>query len=294
MVDAIPLDRAWLAAHPLVAIPDDTDKNARGHVLIVGGSLRAPGALRLTAEAAFRAGAGKVRIATLASLAVPLGIAVPEAGIIALPESGDEIAADAVTVLAKAIGQCDTLVIGPGMLSDGVAGALLDGALEVLSENQVLLLDAAAIRAARERVGAIKRAGIRCVLTPHAGEMAGLLDEGEAAIRADPAAAVLRAIAATGQTALIKGPVSFVGGPDCDLLGFAGGGPGLATGGSGDVLAGLVAAFLARGQDPLSAAAWGVWLHGEAGRRLAERQGAIGFLARELIPPVPGLIAGFG
>jgi NAD(P)H-hydrate repair Nnr-like enzyme with NAD(P)H-hydrate dehydratase domain len=74
------------------------------------------------------------------------------------------------------------------------------------------------------------------------------------------------------------------------MLHYAGGGPGLATSGSGDVLAGIIGGLLARGAAPMVAAAWGVWLHGEAGKQLAQRSGPLGFLARELVPIVPSLL----
>jgi ADP-dependent NAD(P)H-hydrate dehydratase len=78
--------------------------------------------------------------------------------------------------------------------------------------------------------------------------------------------------------------------PDGTCLIYPGGGVGLATGGSGDVLAGIIGGLLARGASPLVATGWGVWLHGEAGRRVGERLGSIGFLARELLPEIPGLM----
>lgn len=295
MGEPIPLDRAWLAAHPLVPIPEDTNKNDRGRVLVVGGSRRSAGALLLTGEAAFRTGAGKVQLATLDCLAIALGMAVPEAGIFALPEGEQgQLSTDAAAVIEHAMAPCDCVVLGPGMGDTDAAGALLDMAMGVLEPGQSLVLDAAAIKAARHRSPALSQLRARCVLTPHAGEMAALLGEDEDSVRGDPCAALGRAIDLTGHTVVIKGPTSYIGAPNGEILAFVGGGPGLATGGSGDVLAGIAAALLARGQDPLSAAAWAVWLHGEAGRRLAEEQAPVGFLARELIPLIPSLIRGFG
>ena len=89
--------------------------------------------------------------------------------------------------------------------------------------------------------------------------------------------------------ALVKGRFSFIAAPDGRAFRFEGGGVGLATSGSGDVLAGIVGGLAARGADPLTATLWGVWLHGEAGRILTERVGRVGFLAREIADLVPGL-----
>jgi NAD(P)H-hydrate repair Nnr-like enzyme with NAD(P)H-hydrate dehydratase domain len=120
--------------------------------------------------------------------------------------------------------------------------------------------------------------------------MARLLDCGVEEVEADPLAAVRRAAGHFNVAALVKGPFSFIADPDGRAFRFEGGGVGLATSGSGDVLAGIVGGLAARRADPLTALLWGVWLHGEAGRRLTKRVGRIGFLARELPDEVPGLL----
>ena len=128
------------------------------------------------------------------------------------------------------------------------------------------------------------------VLTPHLGEMAALLGCEADEIEQDRPAAVRRAAERYGAVIVLKGSTSLVADPEGAVFAYAGGGVGLATGGSGDVLAGLVAGLAARGAAPLDAALWAVWLHGEAGRRCAEQIGPLGFLARELLAHVPGLM----
>ena len=91
---------------------------------------------------------------------------------------------------------------------------------------------------------------------------------------------------------LIKGSTTLIASPGGELAIYGGGGVGLATGGSGDVLTGIIAGLTARGLPAWEAACWGVWLHGEAGRRLAERMGPMGFLARELPGEIPALMRG--
>ena len=108
--------------------------------------------------------------------------------------------------------------------------------------------------------------------------------------RSIPLAAARRAAERYGAVALVKGRFSFIAAPDGRAFRFEGGGVGLATSGSGDVLAGIVGGLAARGADPLTATLWGVWLHGEAGRILTERVGRVGFLAREIPDLVPGLL----
>lgn len=288
-----PLDSAWLRGNPLPVHGSGTDKNSRGRVLAVGGSRLVPGGLRLTGEAAFRAGAGKVQFATIASCAIALGLMVPEAGVIALDEdAAGEIAAEKVDRLASAVTSCDCLVLGPGMVEREPARALLSVLLREPREDGTVLLDAAAIGAAAKEAPLVRQHSGRMVLTPHSGEMAALLGKSAEAIEADRVGHVREAAEAFGAVVILKGSSTLLATPDGDLLEYAGGGVGLATGGSGDVLAGVIAGLLARGHSPLQVSGWGVWLHGEAGRRLAERHGPIGFLARELSPLVPGLMRG--
>lgn len=292
MGDPVPLDREWLRTHPLAEIPHDTDKNERGRVVVIGGSRRSPGAVLLTGLAAFRAGAGKVQLATFAEAALPLGTALPEAGVIGLEETASG-GLQPSEELAKLIEHCDTVVLGPGMSDLSSAADLLALCSRVLGPHHTMVVDAAAIRAAGAKPHNLANAGIRCVFTPHCGEMAGLVAREIGHVEEDPRGALNQAIDATGQVVLIKGATTHIGAPSGEEIAFAGGGPGLATGGSGDVLAGIIGALLARGQDPVSAAAWGTWVHGEAGRRLAERMGPIGYLARELTEEVPSLMGGF-
>ena len=132
------------------------------------------------------------------------------------------------------------------------------------------------------------------VITPNPGEVAGLLQCDLGEVENDPVAAAWKAVELTGAVVILKGPHSLIATPRGDLLRYVGGGVGLATGGSGDVLAGILGGLMARGLSPLEAAAWAIWLHGEAGRALARKVGPVGYLARELIPLIPGLIVAAG
>ncbi len=291
MAEPLAIDFDWLQDHPLPVHPDDTDKNSRGHVMAVGGSRTVPGELRLTGEAALRAGAGKLRFATIASLALPLGITVPEAGMVALleDEDGEIDRAAAATILAS-MTRCDALVVGPAMTSEAAAAALVEDILDRPQAGTGVVIDAAGIAGTANARTQIERHGGRVVLTPNGGELARLLDVPAADIERDPRSAVRKAVDRTGAVVVVKGPNTLVATPSGDLLAYSGGGIGLATGGSGDVLAGVLAGLLARGLAPLEAAGWAIWLHGEAGRRLTERLGPIGYLSRELLPLIPALM----
>lgn len=285
-----PLDSDWLRAHPIGLPPHGVDKNSRGRVLVIGGSAIVPGGLQLTVEAALRAGAGKVQIGTVASACLPLGIAVPEAAVFPLPEIEGEIQAspDSIDPLARA---CDAVVAGPAMSCANAAGKLVDCLLDAEGEH-ALVLDAAALVSLDRRAGPVRASRSPVILTPHPGEMAAMLGCDVEDVEKDRLSAVRRAAERFGAVTVLKGANSLVATPEGGCMSYAGGGVGLATGGSGDVLAGIIGGLVARGADPLCATATGVWLHGEAGRRCGEEMGPVGFLARELLAHIPRLMRG--
>lgn len=292
MAEVVPLDTAWLKANPLPDHHDNVDKNSRGRVLAIGGGRRVPGGMLLTAEAAFRAGAGKVTIATIASAAIPIGIACPSCAVVALPETGaGEIAPESSELLIAEMALHDAIVFGPAMIDADIVAGLLEALLPALPEDMFLLLDAFALRAAAGHRDAIRARAAHTVLTPHAGELAALLDIDKDVVAADPLAALDAAAERFGAAVMVKSATSHLI-AEGRCLAYAGGGLGLAVSGSGDILAGLIAGLGAQGLSPLQASAWGIWLHGEAGRRLSETMGPLGYLARELPPLVPGLMRG--
>lgn len=290
--DTTSIDSGWLAANPLPVHGDGTTKNSRGRVLAVGGSRRVPGGLLLTGEAALRVGAGKLMLATIASAAPLLGVAMPEAGVTALAEDESGELADEAGPLVEALRSCDTLVVGPAMVSPGAAKRLVERILADPPKDAELVLDAAAVACAGPLCEPLRATfGGRLILTPHLGEMAALCGCDEDSIAKDPEGTARRTAERFGAVVVLKGSETLVAAPDgTTLLRYPGGGVGLATGGSGDVLAGAIAGLVSRGTDPLRAAGWGVWLHGEAGRALATSVGPIGFLGRELLPQLPRLL----
>jgi hydroxyethylthiazole kinase-like uncharacterized protein yjeF len=287
----IDVTRALLRRIPLPQPDAESDKDARGRVLAVGGSAQTPGAILLAGVAALRAGAGKLQLATVRSAAAALGVAVPESLVVALAETrAGEIAGEAAgRVLSRRVPEADALLIGPGMSSDRAARALLRVLVPRLSAEATLVLDAGAILAANRAVRLLRRLG-RVVLTPHTGEMASLLGIEKEAVEDEPAAVARTAAARFGVVVALKGPETWIAEPDGTLYHYAGGSVGLATSGSGDTLAGIVAGLAARGASAAHAAVWGAYLHGAAGEALARRLGPIGYLARELLDEVPGVM----
>lgn len=286
------LDRAWLTRSPLPPLAAGGDKNARGRVLVVGGAEFVPGALRLTGEAALRAGAGKLQMATVRAAAMSLAVLVPEAAMIALPADEDgEIAAEAVDLLAERLEHCDTLVLGPGMSASERTEQLVAAMLGGSTAGQTIVLDAAALTCATDLQEHVSTHRGRVIMTPHYGEMAFLTGLPADTIAREPAAAAQRVADDFNAIVVLKGVRTLIVSPRGASLLFEGGTRGLATGGSGDVLAGIVGGLAARGADPLVAAGWGVFVHGAAGEQASCEIAEIGFLARDLLPLIPRLIA---
>lgn len=286
MVEARTLDGAWLRKNPLPQPHEESDKNARGRVLVVGGCTMVPGGVRLTAEAALRAGAGKVRIATVEATALMIGVLMPEVAVLPLTtDAKGEIDASQATLTAE-VDKADCLVLGPAMSCADQAATLV-GKLMDAADKTALVLDAAALMAICGHAARMRERRAPAVLTPHMGEIAALLGEDAETIEADRAAAASRCAERFGSVVVLKGAVSLVAAPSGELYSYSGGNVGLATGGSGDVMAGIAAALLARGAEPLQAALWSVWLHGEAGRRCSEAIGPLGYLASELLGFIP-------
>jgi ADP-dependent NAD(P)H-hydrate dehydratase len=283
----------FLGRIPLPQPAEDGDKDQRGRVLVIAGSTSVPGAALLAATAALRAGAGKLQIATCQSIATHLGLAVPEALILGLPETpSGEIDPSAAALLRERIARCDAVLIGPGMLDEQAVSALTAKLLDC-DPGSAFVLDAGALGQLKDIAAILARHKGRMVITPHAGEMANLLGVDKDGVLSDPSKIAGRAARLLHCVVALKGPCTYIATPDGATWTYSDGNVGLATSGSGDTLAGIVAGLLARGVGPLEAAQWGVFLHGEAGNRLAQTRGPLGFLARELLAEIPTIMAKF-
>lgn len=289
------LTPALLRGWPLPLPDKGGDKEERGRVLIVGGATEMPGAIILAATAALRAGAGKLQIATCRSIAQLVAAAVPEARVFHLPETkAGDIAASAAAIIAEHANRVQSVLIGPGMVEETAVVRLMRALLPRLI-SPTLILDAAALACAKDDAQkALHKFHGKVVLTPHAGEMASLTGIDKELILQDPLKIARRAATELRAVIVLKGAETFIAAPQthetyCNRTGNVG----LATSGSGDTLSGIITGLVARGAAPVQAAAWGVYLHGRAGDKLARRMGRLGFLARELLSEVPALMAEF-
>ena len=276
--------RSWPLPEP------GSDKESRGLVVVVGGNRSTPGAVVLSGESALRVGGGKLQVVTASSVAVPVAMALPEAGVegVAETEGGDLDRGSAEDVRRTAEG-CACVLLGPGLLDPEAASALLAAVVPEL-EGPVVV-DALGSAYVTDQPEGLHHLDGRCVLTVNPTELSRTLGQDEEVVGRDLVAAARRLAERARAVVLCGGPVKAVAAPDGQAWLVTEGGPGLGVAGSGDVQAGFVAGLLARGAEPAQAAVWGAYLHAVCGDRLAERVGPVGFLARELPAVVPGLLA---
>jgi ADP-dependent NAD(P)H-hydrate dehydratase len=259
-------------------------KYSRGQVLVVGGSARTPGAVQLAGLAALRVGAGHLTLAVAESAATAMAVATPEAGVYGLPQSakGSVLGGD-VTAIADSLASADVVVIGPGLDDPEQTAELLRQAVPQLGDQVWLILDAYALGVLPDVAEVVEPVAGRLILTPNEEEASRLLGR-DVTIDEDVVIEIARryhaVVACQGIIADESGESWRVGA----------GHVGLATSGSGDVLAGAVAGILARGADPTQAACWASHVHAAAGDRLAVSVGALGFLASELLAALPRVL----
>ncbi len=273
------------------------DKEVRGHVLILGGSREMPGAVILAATAALRAGAGKLTVATGASVAQLVALAMPEALVIGLAETDTGgFLPEAIARLDPLADRVDAVLIGPGMQDEEATAALVHGLLDRLQgSNTAVVLDACAMGTLMYAPGGSAsdtpfRFAQPVILTPHCGEMAHLTGIEKTDIVGQPDSRAQAAAASWNAVVALKGARTVIAAPDGAMWEHEGGNVGLAISGSGDTLAGIIAGLAARGATLEQAACWGVALHARAGERLAERMGVLGYLAREIPDEIPALL----
>lgn len=291
--DPVVLTPDFLKNWPLPQPDEAGDKEDRGRALVVGGSAMMPGAIILAATAALRAGAGKLQIGTAASIQQTVAVAIPESLVFSLPETKEAgIDKSAVPAIVEKANAASSLLIGPGMVHPEAVARLVEGVLKRLeSAKPVVILDAEGFRCLKDIPKLFHEHGCQGVITPHAGEMASLLGLEKSEILSNPASIARQAAVYFQAVVALKGSNTFIAAPDGEMYENRTGNVGLATSGSGDTLSGILTGLAARGAPPIQAAAWAVYLHGSAGDKLAARLGPLGFLARELLPEIPGIMA---
>jgi ADP-dependent NAD(P)H-hydrate dehydratase / NAD(P)H-hydrate epimerase len=263
----------------------ESTKFAAGSVLVCGGSLGLTGAPCMAAESAMRGGAGYVTAMIPSSLSPIFESRLLEVMTVPLPDHGGSLTPEAADTVLGRVGRADALVLGPGLGRE--PGALELARTLAAAAERPLLLDADGLNAHAGELAALAERPAATVLTPHAGELARLLDSDSAAVGARRLDSARRAAAQAQGIVVLKGDDTLVAEPDGRVGVNRGGASALATAGTGDVLSGLIGAYLAKGMDPFHAACAGVLVHARAGRLLAREIGPEGVIASDVIQALP-------
>jgi len=278
-----------LAAPDAVLIPTrpkDAHKGTFGTAVVLAGSLGLTGAAYLSSTAAARTGAGLVRLLVADSIYQILAAKCTEVMATPVPEvAPGAVGHAAYDSILRQLAAAEVGVIGPGLGRDSSTWRLaVDLALRAKCP---LVIDADGLNALADSQRSKGKLGKNRVLTPHPGELARLTGQTAEAINADRTGAARKAAKEWGAIVVLKGAHTVVAHPDGRTSEDPHEVPALASGGTGDVLSGIIGGLIAQGSDPYSAAVTGVYVHAAAGRRIAERIGDSGLLASDLLPEIP-------
>ena len=289
----------WVASR-LPPRPLDSHKGTFGHALVVAGSRNYVGAAFLASQGAVRAGAGLVTLATPQSVYPMAAAKLTEVIHLPLPEDQDgRFHPDGVATLREAGGRYSAMLVGCGLgKSAGTSGFVerllldgpLDGAIDRPGRAPPVIIDADGLNNLAQHAEWWRRLGRPAVVTPHPGEMATLTGGAISTVQEDRVATARHWAGSWNVAVVLKGPYTVVSDPDglARIAPFAN--PGLASGGTGDVLSGIIVALLAQGLSTMDAACCGVYLHGLAGESVRLRIGDTGAIATDLVQELPEII----
>ena len=267
----------------------DTHKGDYGHLLVVAGSLRYTGAAYLCTEAAVLSGAGLVMLAMPKGIYPVLARKLTEAMVLPLPETKESSLSDAAYSKIIAFSKkCSAVAIGPGLSQDKHTQALIKRLVKDIRLPMVVDADGLNALAGNLNIFRTPNPEPRTfVITPHPGEMARLIGKSAAFIQNNKKTVARSFSRAYNVTTVIKGYKTVVASPDGKFYVNTTGNPGMAKGGCGDVLTGIISALLAQGMDAFTAARLGVYVHGLAGDIAAKEKSEISLKASDLLKYLP-------
>ena len=270
----------------------DSHKGTYGHAFIIAGSPGKTGAAAMAAQAAMRVGAGLVTIGIPAALNQILAIKVTEAMTEPLPDaSAGFLGMDAWQRIQEVLPGKNVVAVGPGISDREETAALVFKILETAAVP--LVIDADGLNAVARNPDILKKAKAPVILTPHPGEMARLTGTTTQVVQTDRIAAARKFACEFGVTLVLKGARTVIAEPGGHAYINPTGNPGMASGGMGDVLTGMIAGFLAQGCDALFSAQLSAFLHGHIGDRISAQRGCVGILATDIINEIPGALQQF-
>jgi hydroxyethylthiazole kinase-like uncharacterized protein yjeF len=270
--------------------PAQSHKGDYGHLFVLAGSPGKTGAAAMVCSGALRIGAGLVTLGIPASLNPILEAKLTEAMTAPLPDAGSGyLTADAVEMIHQLLGGKTALALGPGISTELLVQEVI---VKLIPETTLpLVIDADGITALLSRLEILKQFRGSVILTPHPGEMARLAGITTQEVQADRIGVAKSCAAACDAIIVLKGNRTVIATPDQEVYINPTGNPGMASGGTGDVLTGMIGGLLAQGLSPLEAAKWGVFLHGRAGDLVAQEIGEISLIASDIIDYLPDALA---
>ncbi|HXG41598.1 MAG TPA: NAD(P)H-hydrate dehydratase [Dehalococcoidia bacterium] len=286
------MDRRW-ARELLPPRPPGAHKGTFGRALVVAGSHRYVGAARLSALGALRVGAGLAVLACPRSVQPLVAAGMNEPTFLPLPDHDGQLSAEAVAPILQAVDQgADALLVGPGLGLGGYVQGMVGELLPALKARSLraVVVDADALNNLAALPDWPSRLPPNCVLTPHPGEMSRLCGLAAEEVQADRVRVAREHAQRWDAVVVLKGAHTVVASPDGRVRISPFVNPGLASGGTGDVLAGAIVGLAAQGLSPFDAASLGVYLHGLAGEGVRRELGEAGMLAGDLLPELPRAI----
>jgi NAD(P)H-hydrate epimerase len=270
----------------LPARPLDAHKGNFGHALVVGGSVGKTGAAAMAAQAALRVGAGLVTLAIPSSLNPIMEQKLTEVMTVPLPEtSGQTLSLAAEKALMDLAQEKSVVILGPGLSTHPETQELVRKLLHAL--RLPIVLDADGVNALTGHTDLLTQVKTKLVLTPHPGEMARLLGMTSQKVQSDRLGTTQSFSQRYNVCLVLKGAHTVLANPQGSLFINPTGNQGMASGGTGDVLAGMLGGLISQGLDPLQASKIGVYLHGLAGDLVAAQKGTMGMIAGDLIECIP-------
>ncbi|MFH1868229.1 MAG: NAD(P)H-hydrate dehydratase [Candidatus Omnitrophota bacterium] len=267
----------------------DSHKGDYGHVLVIAGSLGMTGAAYLASEAALLSGAGLVTLGIPKSLNSIMERKLTEVMTLPLPETSNAaLSMKAFSVIMAFAKKCDSVALGPGLSQNKQTQRLIRSLIEKLDIPMVI--DADGLNALSCHLNILQATSHKPqakVITPHPGEMSRLLGNDISFIKKNKKTVASRFADKYNVTTVLKGCMTVVASPGFKKYVNLSGNPGMASGGSGDVLTGIISAFLAQGMDGFKAARLGVYVHGLSGDIAAEEKGEISLRATDLLKFLP-------
>jgi len=268
-------------------------KGDYGRVFLIAGSRGMTGAAALAAEAALRSGAGLVYAGIPQSLSAVIESKLTEAVKIPLPDSEGALAYEALAPILQLLKDKDVLAIGPGLSKKDQTAKLVKALIKKVPPTLPIVIDADAINILSEEPRLLKALKSSTVLTPHPGELSRLIKKKIEEIEADRVGVAKKVAADFNVVLVLKGVPTVTALPSGFVFINSTGNSGLASGGSGDVLTGLIAGLIAQGLRPEDAAPTGAYLHGLIADRLKEKTGERAMIAGDLIKEMPAVLKEF-